>query len=396
MLEFQRDIFDVLFEQRRRREQELIVEHLKATFPKINTAYTVRHILDQASRIFRREKRARGSYLQKEGEKAEKIYLIMSGCAEISKKVKFLNEYDREAVKDEPVMQVRGNDVVGEDGLWYGRRSQYSVRVASLDFTTLVADKERFRAAFSRVIPVAKEFFDLRCQFMEQRCQSLSEQARIKCAKFAQKITLTQRNQWLLYTSKRPVSLASSAIVEAKLRNVFFRQQAMLKNYSLGSTIKSLEGKGPTLAIPEITSATSVEVRAEVEPIVVPAVDLEHLQTTIPHYFIQDQEKKVHKRWPYGYYEEQQMKQTATAVATNAAQSMTTLTQAQGSPNGASACSQRPVSRSFGDAQSAVLSAYKEQRSHIARKNTAFLKKINKSTSQSSMVPQRTVKTSHG
>ena len=101
--------------------------------------------------------------------------MIMRGTADITKKVSFLNEYDREATKDEPVMQVRGNDVVGEDGLWYSRKCQYSVRVGSLDFTTLVADKEHFRQTFARVIPVAKDFFDLRCQFMEQRCRSLAE-----------------------------------------------------------------------------------------------------------------------------------------------------------------------------------------------------------------------------
>ena len=71
--------------------------------------------------MFRKEKKQLGSYLQKEGAKSDKIYIIMSGEATIRKKVHYINEYDQEATKDQPIMRVGGNDVIGEDGLWYNR-----------------------------------------------------------------------------------------------------------------------------------------------------------------------------------------------------------------------------------------------------------------------------------
>lgn len=191
--------------QKLRREREFVTDHLIKSLPKLNRLYTTMKINENAffhcqEKIFKK-----GEYIQRElmNEKnkipveQKKLYFLVEGQVTISKYVKYLDQNDEWAYKDEDIMVIHSPDIIGEDYLWYdGRDESYSAKATTSkqsgneEVKCLAITQNDFMKSYGKVIPSQQRMFDMRSIFMLQRYEQLRYQLEFNSISFNNKIPM--------------------------------------------------------------------------------------------------------------------------------------------------------------------------------------------------------------
>ena len=239
LLELDQDLFEVLNKQRLKRIRDFRMNHFLLTFPKCPQLYSTQSIIEKVQKIMSSEVVyskgqniiREGCFSQKLGDRLdlscegneEKIHIIIEGTVTLWKRIQFQNFDNSLCTRNEKIMELHENEVIGEDHMLFGRECQYTATVSSRSATLFQIDHKDFCHSFAKLIKYLRPIFTARHQFMSQRCELLRFLNEYKSLALHKPQSFKISNKWFLH-KQYFFKDGNNKIIDHKFWPIFKRQ----------------------------------------------------------------------------------------------------------------------------------------------------------------------------
>lgn len=203
------DAFDILVKEKQKKDFETLTNFIFDSIPRFREHFQFRKIVKIVGNIFHEEKYIRNKEIIREGERSEKMYIIMSGLCAMYRKIEVKDILGMPKIKQEKILNIEAGGIIGEEGLLFDSDNSYTIKAITpvvLRAITNVNMKTNFR----RALPNIAEFFRKRALHIEDRYDHLKKARNYERKHFNSKIEKGSMNVFLQKDFKNQVDFADN------------------------------------------------------------------------------------------------------------------------------------------------------------------------------------------